>query len=186
MNTAGIVVVSLFLGALFIVILLALATLIYLHLQLKKAVADVSVKFAATAKEINDSITGARTSFTGIRQDVKTALDNHGNQVADVLAKHQKAFEETVGKVNGAALEAACVRIIKATGQISGVAKTLQAMLYAADGGLEPPAPSATPLAPEEYAPEDTIYSAQSPAAKMDSLAEALDAIEFQSDKVLV
>ena len=178
MGTAGIVVISLFLGALFIVIIGALATLIYLHIRLKKAMADVSSQFNVAAATINDSITGARTSFTGIRQDVKTALETHGNHVADVLAKHQKAFEETVGKVNGAALEAACVRIVKATGQISGVAKSLQALLYAQDGGMEPAAPTAVPLAPEEYGPEDTIYAVQSPSARMDAESEAADAIE--------
>ena len=177
MSSAGLIVISLFAGALFIVIILALAALIYLHLQLKKTVAEAVAGFAAATASIQDSITGARTSFTGIRQDVKTALETHGNQVADVLAKHQKAFEETVGKVNGAALEAACVRSIKAAGQITAVAKSLQALLYAQDGGMEP-APTAAPLAPEEYGPEDTIYAVQSPQAKMDALSEAADAIE--------
>ena len=183
MNTASLILVALFGGALFVIVLLGVATLIYLHFQLKKQVESAVLGFATAAREINESIAGARTSFSGIRQDVKISLENHGNQVADVLAKHQKAFEETVGKVNGAALEAACARSIQAAGQIVAVAKELKTLLYAAEGGLETPQ---TPLAPEEYAPSDTIYAIRGPAAKMDDLASAAEAVEFQSENAAV
>ncbi len=183
MNTAGLVVVCLFAGALFVVILAALATLIFLVLQLKKQVTTAVSGFTTATKAIDDSIAGARTSFAGIRQDVKASLTEHSNRTADVLAAHQKAFEDTVGKVNGAALEAACKRSIQAAAQIVDVATNLKQLLYAAEGGMEQPP---VPLAPEEYAPSESIYATQSPTARADALANAAEVVEFQSNSVPV
>lgn len=185
MNPAGLILASLFAGGFLVIIVGGLATLIYLHIQFKKQVATVTAQFAATAKEITESITGARTSFGGIRQDVKTALTSHENQVGDVLAKHQKAFEETVGRINGVALEAACAHVVQASKQIAGVAVNLQRLLYPVDGEEERE-PVRVPLAPEEYAPDDTIYSGQTSSARMDRLADAADAVEHMSDNASV
>src|SRR5271163_1178229 len=159
MNSAATVLVSLFVGAFLVVILGGLATLIVLHLRLRKAQIEISAEFRAAvdklgtlteklAADVDASISGARTSFGGIRQDIKAALESHGNLVADTLAKHEKDFQEKLGKINGAALEVACARAVKASNQIVQVASFLQSLMTQ---GAEP-ASAETP-APEAYGP---------------------------------
>lgn len=185
MNPAAIAIVSLFAGVVLVIIVGGLATLIYLHIQFKKQVATVTAQFTATAKEITESITGARTSFGGIRQDVKTALIAHGNEVGDVLAKHRKSLDEMIGKINGVALEAACAHVVRSSKEIAAVAVNLQRLLYPIDG-IEQGEVIRPPLAPEEFAPEDTVYVAQTATARSDTLASALDDLEHFSDNVPV
>lgn len=177
MQTASVVIVSLFLGALFIVILGGMATLIVLHLRLKKSLADASVAFVASVADMKSLVDGARTSFGGIRQDIKTALNEHGNLVADTLAKHEAAFQEKLGKINGAALEVACARAVKASNQIVQVASFLQTLMTS---GSEPA--SAEAPAAEAYGPEDTVYARRSRTAEVDEAISGLEDLENMSD----
>lgn len=187
MQTAGIVVLCLFGGALFVLLVGGLATLIVLHVRLKRAMSEISTEFrhavekmeTASVKlsaDVEASIAGARTSFSGIRADMKTILTEHGNQVADTLARHDKAFQEKLGKINGAALEAACVRAVQAANQIVQVASFLRTMI---SEGAEPA--TASNLAPEEYGPSETIYSTQSRIAATDEAVFELEDAEAMS-----
>lgn len=188
METAGIVLLSIFGGAIFIVIIGALATLIVLHIRLKKSQNETEKAFRRAVDEINAlvvklsgdvdaSISGARTSFSGIRSDIKTALDAHANQVGDTLAKHDKAFQDKLGKINGTALEAACVRAVQAANSIVQVASFLRKMI--AEGG-EPS--TASNLAPEEYGPAETVYSQQSRTAELDDSVFEIEGADVMSD----
>jgi hypothetical protein len=188
MNTAAVVLVSIFIGALFIVILGGLATLIYLHIQVRKAQTEMLAEYQESTEwlrkmagdlvgEVSEQVSGARTSFSGIRTDIKAALESHGNLVADTLAKHEAAFQEKLGKINGAALEVACARAVKASNQIVGVATFLQKMLAE---GAEPATDEK--LAPDSYGPEDTVYTKQSRTAAVDEAIFALEDLDAMSE----
>ena len=188
METAGVVVLALFGGAIFIVILGGLATLIVLHIRQRKMQIEISAEFRAAvdklgtltqklAADVDGSISGARTSFGGIRTDIKAALEAHGNLVADTLAKHEAAFQEKLGKINGAALEVACARAVKASNQIVQVASFLQSLMTS---GAEPA--SAEAPAAEAYGPEDTVYARRSHTAAVDEAISGLEDLENMSE----
>jgi predicted membrane metal-binding protein len=178
MNVAAAILIAIFAGAFLVVIVGALAALIVLHLRMRKSQKETLAAFtefttgldSALAKQRSDTaaiIDGARNSFTGIRQEIKTSQEAQANALARTLKDHEQAFRETMGKINATALEAASVRGLQAANRIVQVAQTLQAMLIE---GAAPP--TGTDLAPEEAAPNDTIYAMQGYTARLDEAAE--------------
>lgn len=184
MNTAAIVLVSIFSGAFLIVIVGALAALIYLHVKAAKrdalmldAMEQHQLALGSLVEEATTqmmaTIESAKASFTGIRKDIKESQTTQETALVKSLMLHDKAFQETMARINPIALEAASAKILHATGSIAKVASTLQALLVTHD------VPEAgADLLPEEYGPSDTVYAKQSDSARMDQALERMETEE--------
>jgi hypothetical protein len=185
MATFGIVLASIFGGILFVILVAGIAAMIFLHLRTQKEYRALSQQMNTFAKEttrnfesfssdlaavltqqradVGTMIEGARSSFTGIRQDIKAAQDSQAKAIGIVLKKHEAAIDDLLGKFNGKQIEAAAIRIVGATKEMVRVASLLNQLVMSQD--VMP----ANDLAPEEYGPSDTIYGRQSEAAILDN-----------------
>lgn len=182
METVGVILASVFAGVFLVLLVAGMVMLIVLHLRSKKeseALRESMANFIKLSAEtqnlqlqqLTGIIEGARSSFTGIRADIKTSQEAQAKALAKTLKDHETAFKETIGKINGDALLRASMQALQATREISALCITLKSLL----SDHEAPA-AMTELGPEEYGPSDTIYSRQSEAARLDQ-AELNDAV---------
>lgn len=184
MNTLAAVIVAVFAGALFVVLIGGIATLIVLHIRSQKAskensgimadfMADLGTLLESQRTEMLSLVEGARASFSGIRQEIKASQDAQSKTLAKALKDQEAVFEAKVGNINGEILQAASVRAVQACSKLSTLAVTLQTMLVAHE--VQPGAD----LAPEEYGPSDTIYDMQNVTGRRDDAALAEEAEEL-------
>lgn len=195
MNSVAVAIIAVFFGALLVLLIGGMGALVYLHLKANRAHAELLARMEAFEKSIQESfssfgedleatltkyqgesvtlIDGARSSFTGIRQDMKASHDALAKGIAEVLTKHEMAFKESIGRINGEALLKASMQALQATKEISALCFTLKNLL------VDHQAPAAeTELGPEEYAPSDTIYTKMSEAARMDAAIADMEAAD--------
>lgn len=189
MNSVAISIVSVFAGVLLVLLIGGMAALIVLHLRAAKAHRELLTRMDVFAQETTENfatfstslagvltqqradvgtmIDGARSSFTGIRQDIKTAQEAQGKSLAKSLKEFEAAFRESIGKINGEALFKASVENMRAVREMTALCITLKSVL------ADHEAPAAlTELGPEEYGPSDTIYSRVAETARLDEAAQ--------------
>lgn len=171
MQTASLVLISILGGVVLVVLVAALATVIVLHFRALKSNKELQAALTDYAADFEKMIEGARSSFGGLRADIKASQDAQKKALDATLKKHEDAFRETMGRINATALEAASVRGLKAAQEMTQVAAMLKNMLLAHDV----PQPGED-LGPEEYGPSETIYSRQGDTAKMDDIVAAAEA----------
>jgi hypothetical protein len=184
MATVGLVLLSVFGGIFFVLLVGGMATLIVLHVRGQKSAKEHAGAMADFAEdmesllesqraELTSLIEGARASFSGIRQEIKASQDAQSKVLAKALKDQEAVFEAKVGNINGEILQAASVRAVQACSKLSTLAVTLQTMLVAHE--VQPGAD----LAPEEYGPSDTIYDSQNITGRRDDAALAEEAEEL-------
>ena len=173
MSTVAVAIVSVFASFLLLIIVLGLIALIVLHLRAQKANKDLVAFLAQYKTDLAGIVEGARSSFAGIRQEIKASQEKQDKLLAAALKAHDAGFREAIGKFNPTALEAASIKIFNASATLVRVASTLQALLVS----HEVPE-GAADLTPEEYAPSDTIYSAISESARLDQADQRAQAEE--------
>lgn len=183
-STLAAVIVAVFAGALFVILVGGLAALIVLHIRGQKSAkehagamadfaADMESLLESQRAELTSLIEGARASFSGIRQEIKASQDAQSKTLAKALKDQEAVFEAKVGNINGEILQAASIRAVQACSKLSTLAVTLQTMLVAHE--VQPGAD----LAPEEYGPSDTIYDMQNVTGRRDDAALAEEAEEL-------
>jgi len=176
MQTTAAIIIALFAGALFIVIIGGMAALIVLHIRGQKSAAELQKSMAAFIsesktgqesfqKELSGIVDGARSSFSGVRTEVAKALETQLKAVSKALKDQEQVFADKVGNINGEVLQASSLRALQACRDLSILTNTLRNMLV--DHEVQPGAN----LAPEEYAPSDTIYSRQGMVDRADEAA---------------
>lgn len=184
MTTLAAVIVAVFAGALFVVLIGGIATLIVLHIRGQKSAkehAEIMADFMAdlenlmndAKQELGTIVGDARASFSGIRQEIKASQDAQSKSLAKALKDQEAVFEAKVGNINGEILQAASVRAVQACSKLSTLAVTLQTMLVAHE--VQP----GSDLGPEEYGPSDTIYDMQNVTGRRDDAALAEEAEEL-------
>jgi len=182
METVGVILASVFAGVFLVLLVAGMVMLIVLHLRSKKesqALRESMANFIKLSAEtqnlqlqqLTGIIEGARSSFTGIRQDIKTSQETQAKSLAKTLKDHETAFRETIGKINGDVLLKASMQAVQALRELSALSITLKNLLV----DHETPAASSE-LGPEEYGPSDTIYAKVSEASRMD-MAEMNEAV---------
>lgn len=175
MQTTASVIVALFLGALFVVIVGGMALLVFLHLRLQKMAKELSEMMGnfvpqlkssteASQKELNRILEGARSNFSGVRADVSKALETQMKSVSKAMKEQEQVFAEKVGNINGEVLQAASIRALRACQDLSALTVTLKNLLVS----HEVSQPGAE-LGSEEYGPSDTIYAMQSATDRADA-----------------
>jgi hypothetical protein len=176
MSSVGLILASFLAGILMLLIVAGLAALIWLHIRSQRQMEELAKNLVGFSQELMDTlelhrtdttsmIDGARSSFTGIRQEIKTSQDAQAKALAAALKAHETAFKDTIGRINGDVLVKASVEAIRATRELSVLAQTLKNLL------ADHAAPAATDLGPEEYGPSDTIYAMRNDAGRLDDSA---------------
>lgn len=175
MNTIGVVALSLLAGIFLVILVGGLATLIVLHLRVQKSHAGLVEAMAVfTAKQessigrtlegLEKIVESARSSFGGIRQDIKTSQDAQGKLLTKSLKDHEAVFSEKVGAINGQVLEQASIRAMRALDGLNQLTNTLRNLLHSHE--MRP----GTELGPEEYGPSDELFVKQGDTARMDEI----------------
>jgi hypothetical protein len=173
MSTVAVSIISVFASFILLIIVIGLAALIVLHLRAQKANRELAAFLTQYKSDLTSLVDGARSSFTGIRQEIKTSQEKQDKLLANALKAHDAGFRDAIGKFNPTALEAASIKIFNASATLVRVASTLQALLVT----HEVPE-SAADLLPEEYAAGDTIYSSISESARLDQADQRSQAEE--------
>jgi gas vesicle protein len=185
MQTTAAIIIALFAGALFIVIIGGMAALIVLHIRGQKSAAELQKSMAdfiaeskagqeSFQKELVGIVDGARSSFSGVRTEVAKALETQLKAVSKALKDQEQVFADKVGNINGEVLQASSLRALQACRDLSILTNTLRNMLV--DHEVQPGAD----LAPEEYAPSDTIYAMQGAVDRADAASIRDEAEEMQ------
>lgn len=174
MNVAAVVIVSVVAAILLVLLVAGMGAMIFLHLKTQKAIVELQTAIAEFAGESKTLIEGARSSFTGIRQDIKAAQDSQSKAIGIVLKKHETAIEDLIGKFNGKAIEIAAYKITGATAKVERVVGLLNQLVMDRDV-IQP-----NDLGAEEYAPSDTIYGTRSEAARLDDAVMEEEAAEME------
>lgn len=171
-------------GIVFLVIVGGIAAVIYVQFRINKKQAEIeaaiqnfSTSLNSTLEnykqEIGSIVDGARQGFTGIRQDIKTSQENQEKKLSATMKALEKSFADTVGKINGDALQISAAKSIQAAARIERTANLLNQILMTHE------VPQETNLGAEEYAPTDagrTIYSATAIQDQVVMQEEAQDA----------
>ncbi len=185
MQTTAAIIIALFAGALFIVIIGGMATLIFLHIQGQKSAAALQKSMAdfiaesksgqeSFQKELAGIVDGARSSFSGVRTEVAKALETQLKAVSKALKDQEQVFADKVGNINGEVLQAASMRALQSCRDLSSLTITLKNLL------VEHETMPGADLAPEEYGPSDTIYSQPSIVDRADAAAIRAEVEELQ------
>lgn len=170
MNSAGIVVLALLGGALVVLLILGMIMLAWgLWIVWKEIKADQKLR-ETQAAEMKATAESTKSSYASIKAEMTRQQEAFLKETRQLVEGSSAKMEESVGRINAQALEAASMRGLQACIRMEKVAVALQKMLMTVD------TPEENRLAPEEYAPNDnTIYSRQSDVARGDAEAETED-----------
>lgn len=170
MNSAGIVVLALLGGALVVLLILGMIVLAWgLWVVWKEIKADQRLR-EAQAAEVKATTDATKSSYASIKAEMTRQQEAFLKETRQLIEGVSAKMEESVGRINAQALEAASTRGLQACIRMERVAVAMQKLLLTVDTLEE------NHLAPEEYAPDDnTIYSRQSDVARSDAEAETED-----------
>lgn len=136
--------------------------------NLERLMEDAGKEFCDIAVQYKTELVGvvesARSSFGGIRQDIKTSQENQTNSIGIVLKAHAERFEAAMSRINGEALTRASIEALRALRELSALTVTLKNLL------VDHQSPAAE-LGPEEYGPSDELFVGQSDTARLDDVA---------------
>lgn len=165
METVGIVLVSLLAGAILLVNMAGMVTLIVLHLRARKMHSELVKAMTEFTGETSRIVEACRSAFGGIRQEIKSAMEGQTRAIGTTIGAHEAKFNEALGKINGEALMRASVEALRALKELSALTVTLKNLL------VDHSAPAAE-LGPEEYGPNDDLFVKQGDTARMDDLTQ--------------
>lgn len=181
MSTLEIVLLTLAGAVVSILLLLGLGLLLWVGFKLRAALPDLAKSnqavYAETKALIEKSqgemlraIDSAKNGFGVIRNEVKTALEDH-----------RQKLQIEIAKINAEALQLAAKRSIDACVKLERSVGLLQSILLQA--GERP----GQDYGPEEFAPEETTFGTPAsqysvgPTASLDSQAEREEAAQVES-----
>lgn len=156
MNSAGLIVIAIFGGALLVLLLVGMLVLGWVLWQVKAAVAEHS-----------KLLESSKTQFAAIHADMARQQEQFAKDTHAVLQTHANAIGIIVGKINGDVLAEASVRAVNACARMEKMAVAVEKLLLTVDTAPE------SNLDPEAYGPTDTIYGTVSDVARGDREAEA-------------
>jgi hypothetical protein len=185
MPNAAIIVISVLSGAGLLLIVAALSAVIVLHFRTHKVFRELTAQMVEYAQsmdtllennqeELGTIVESAKQSFGNLRQDIKASQESQKKALDGTLKKHEEAFRETMSKINATALEKASIRGLQAANEMTQVASLLKNLVMSHD--MSTPGED---LAPEEYAPSDTIYDRQSTTSLLDERDQDREAKEM-------
>lgn len=189
MNEVGVVVISVLAGMFLLVLVAGLGYLVWIALDIRKSLvainAEKSSVYAETGKflaelraDLKSQVEAGRSSFSGIRTEMKTLMEEHRGKTCSLLEDHrketgamivasEKAMQVGIDKINAEALAGAAGRTLQACLRLEKVATILQQMMIDTEGR------ATHDYAPEEFAPETAFGTP--PSSYNQSTTAALD-----------
>ena len=135
MSEIGIVLVSLLGGAVLITLLAGVAYLAWQSFSLRKTQAEIRALIAGNLQETKSALDAAKSSFSTIRSETKS-----------ILEEHRKAMQAGIASINAEALTTAAVRCFEGCQRLEKAIAVFQRLI------LE----NTDQRTPGDYAPEET------------------------------
>lgn len=186
--------VSILVGAFCCLLLAALGLAIYAAWRAKKSADALAQWFTAVqaktdaalstqAEELTKILEAAKSNFTGIRSEMRQALEMFASTTRQTIEGHQRYMDAAIEKINAEELSKASKQALYACREFQRIAAALQGLLLNAeqtedDGEIENPAVGGKPWPVEraaDYAPkgESSIYdSVQYRIEKSEAITE--------------
>ena len=192
MTTFEAVALAVFAGIFLALIVAALGVAIYLTWQVKRSADKLisnSESVYAWTKELLDQNAGqmrqvfdsSKSSFTGIRQEVRGALELASAETREALTAHQQVMTDLVAGINASELLKAVQRLVATSVRLEELAKVFNEWVMSQETEEIEPA-NAEPILfadfkpkvkyrSTEYAPPASTYTSQSVAGQNDEAA---------------
>jgi len=183
MSTIGVVAISLFCGLFLAVLLSGLGVLIWLAMNLRKALAALRLEAVSVSSEtravlaqyqteLARQIESSKSSFGVIRNDMKALLDEHRKKTTSTLEEHRQKMQAGIDRINADALQGAAARAIQACLRLEKAVGVIQQLFLNTEEKVT------HEYGPDEFAPEETAFSGppsgymQSQTARYDEQVE--------------
>ena len=190
MTTFEAVTLAVFAGIFLALIVAALGVAIYLTWQVKRSADKLisnSESVYAWTKELLDVHAGqmrqvfdsSKSSFTGIRQEVRGALELASKETREALTAHQQVMTDLVAGINASELLKAVQRLVATSVRLEELAKVFNEWVMSQE---EPETANEAPIqfadfkpkaryGAGEYAPPASTYTSQSVSGQNDEAA---------------
>lgn len=140
--------VSVLVGAFCVLLLAALGLAIYAAWRAKKSADALSQWFtevqaktddslATQAEELTKILESSKSNFTGIRTEVRSALEMFSDQYRQTLEAHQQRMDAAVSKINAEELSKASKTAVAACREFQRIAAALQGLLLNTERATE-------------------------------------------------
>lgn len=167
MNSAGLIVIAIFGGAMLVLLIAGMMVLGWVLWQAKAAIAELQRELVANGAESKRHLEDSKTQFAAIAIEMNRQMVAHQQETRSQLAGHASLMAAEISKINATALAGASIQAIKACARLELLAVAVEKLLRNVDTSPE------STLDPEAYGPTDTIYGTVSDVARGDREAEA-------------